>query len=254
MFGQCGPGKPCSTPFGGPASGLWPSGRSQESAGPSVQGAQLLSCLLSDIFSDCFTGCLTPATCGWTVLTAPPTVSFDGDQMVMGRVEPDIGGDAFKALSMPMPAAGFTVQFKFNEQAMAIPGFDQSYEVNFSDGTGLITCKVRLLGGGVLTVNLGGPQFTGAWTPLGSSAPHVVHFTYDGVTPLLFIDGIPIALGPIAPAPLSQAPSSVLASITKVAAPIPPGDGIGAFDWIFAASGVLPPSTVFCCPGGTPPT
>jgi len=252
MFGQCGPKKPCSTPFGGPGSGLWPSSGAAESAGPRVLGRPAPSCVLADLFADCFTACLTPAACGWTVISPPPTVSFNGDQMIIGRVGMDATGEAFKALLATMPF-DFTVQYKFSEMLLAPPGADQTYQVDVSDATGLIVLRVSLSGGGAVLVNVSGAQFSGVWTPLGAGAPHTVHCSWGGGIPFLVIDGGVIGLAPIPPASFSQAPDTMLARVMKVGAPTLPGEGVGAFDWIFVATGVLPPSTVFCCPGGGPP-
>jgi hypothetical protein len=175
--------------------------------------------------------------------------------MIMGRVEPDDPiGEAEKPLNMPMPASGFTLNFKFYEMPMAVVGSDQQYQVYLSDAAGLVTGGVLLGGDGVLAVELGATlRMLGSWTPLGSSAPHVVHLTYDGTTPLLWIDGVPVALAPILPLGFTRSPSTMTAEIGKQGDPVPPGDGMGSFDWIFATTGILPPTTSFCCPGGSPP-
>src|SRR5436190_14587338 len=79
--------KPFTTPFGGPASGLWPSG--------SVPTPPI-ACVTTDIFRDCFQGCMGTISgaspgpvCGWTfseafgafggrVVFTPGVMSFVG--------------------------------------------------------------------------------------------------------------------------------------------------------------------------------
>jgi len=204
--------------------------------------------MVADIFADCFSGCLTPAACGWGLITPPGTVTFDGDKMIMGA-GPGPTGTAQKPTLIPMPSGGFTVQFRFTEIA-APPALAAIYAVRITDLGGPVT-SIDLLGTGavhIIHAPTGGAQ-VGAWVPAGVGTPHTVHYSTVGGPATLFIDGVPI---PLASAPFAvppQSPGTVLATIDNGGPPV-----TGAFDYIVAATGIFPPSTVFCCPGGGPTT
>jgi len=205
--------------------------------------------MAADIFSDCFTGCLTPAACGWTLVTPPGTVTFDGDLMSMGG-PPGAVGRAEKPTFIPMPPASFTVQFRFLEIPAPPPVLAAEYRIAIADPGGGVVIEIVFLGTGLVRITYGpvGSVFSGPWVPAGLGTPHTVHFSIDGGSPTLFLDGVPVALAPTVPVLVPpQAPSTVAATIDNGGPAVK-----GAFDYIVAATGIFPPTTVFCCPGGGP--
>lgn len=231
MFG-CGPGKPCSTPFGGPASGLWPSG-----AGP---GIATPACRAADLLAQCFQGCDALGNCGWSILTPAGTVVFGSDHVSLGHSGANVDGSIEKGAVIP--AMDFTLQFQFTE--IAIPPNDKiAYNVSAFDSLGDIRLGIDLTGDGILTAYTNASDWNGAWTPL-SGAVHEVTLSVDALgAVLLFIDGIQVALVPDVPAGTTGNPDTVFALIENKNP-----SGQGSFERIFVASGVLPASTVFCCP------
>jgi hypothetical protein len=177
--------------------------------------------------------------------------------MIMGPIGgPDTSGNAWKlATGAPIPPAGFTVQFRFSE--CIAPALGQSYRVAFSDAGGVVRCYVVLttvVGPATVQVTLGGGsmRWDGVWAPIGVAAPpRTVHLSVDGaVVPTLYIDGVAVPLlpfGPVAPPP-AQPINSARAFILNTLG----GTAKGSFDWIMVTSGELPPTTIFCCPDGSP--
>jgi hypothetical protein len=140
-----------------------------------------------------------------------------------------------------VPAGDFTVQFKFTEIS-APPSVNKTYALGMFDALGNSIFSIGLFGDGTIFVGDQVDIFLGAWTPV-AGATHTVHATKDGPgTFTLYIDGAVVPLVFLAPGPVTGVPSVVDASITNNDL-----DGMGSYDDVFLTSGVLPPSTVFCC-------
>jgi len=167
-------------------------------------------CTPPDVFTDCFTGCLTPAACGWTLITPPTSVVFDGDMMIMASATDPVGR-AEKPTLAPMPPAVFTVQFRFLEVAFPTSPGGAIYSVTITDSTlPVVITDIRFLGSGlVLITHVSGSVFSGPWVPAGLSTPHTVHYSVDGAgVPTLFVDGVPHPVAPTAPFPRCSAPAT----------------------------------------------
>jgi hypothetical protein len=184
------------------------------------------------------------------------TVLFDTDLMVMGKETSPLFpfGRAEKPTLIAMPPVSFTVQFRFHELAgPAVPG--AVYRVTVTDPGGGAVTDIHIAGTGAIAIThgpsggaaAGGP---GTWVPLGGGAGHTVHYDVGSGAPTLFFDGVLIPLTPSGPLPLPpQTPGTVAAMIDSGASLFK-----GSFDWIMVATGIFPPTTAFCCPGGGPPT
>jgi len=229
--------------------------------------APAASCTPADVFGDCFTGCagvLTspadPAVCGWTVVpgsvVGTPTVSFDTDQMVFNAAGPGESIIVQKSLLIPSPTADFSGQFRFTE--FPAGGGDPSvfYAVFLTDaGPGSETMLIFLVADGSVFLStgagFGGIIYSGVWASV-PGATHTVHWTIDAAKlPSLFVDLVAVPLFPAFPGPffvgLPADQMLVEAGNNGALASAP-------FDFDFAATGVLPPTTVFCCPEGGPAT
>lgn len=232
------------TPFGGPASGLSPSG---SVPGPSVTPSPTPSpapsptCTTADLFAECFTGCNVLGSCGWTVITPAGTVVFDGVKMLEGSSGANAQGEARKALPSA-PAGAWTATFEFTEVA-APPSGGKDYALGMFDGAGNGIFSVVFIGDGSLFIGDATDILIGTWTP-AAGATHLVRLTGNGAGTLtLEVDGVSIPLTPVAPGPITGTPSVVDASIVNNDL-----DGQGSFDNIFLTNGIVPASTVFCCP------
>jgi hypothetical protein len=234
------------TPFGGPGSGLWPSGSAAPSPGPRVlaQGAPTPSCTVADLFAQCFGGCDAAGNCGWTAITPPGTVTFGATKVSMGPFGVDHEGAITKPI-FGVTAPNRTFQFKFTEVGTP-PGVGISYSCAVTDAATFHIINVQLFGEGLVQVFVRNAGVTllyiGTWAPV-PGALRTVHLQVNvaGI-PTLFIDGVAVALALSGPIPTAFSPNVVVATIVNALAL-----SQGAFDSIFLATGIFPPDTVFCC-------
>lgn len=186
--------RPMIAPFGGPASGLWPSG-SPGSKAPA-------GCIFADLFSDCFLACegaisgLSPGpVCGWTFSSifgpGAATVTFVPGTMSMNTVS----ATDFLGVTKAFPLTsvfGISGQFEFTEYPTP-PNPATTYILFIANFDLSEVVDIELFGDGTLVVKVGdpaaAPTYTGAWTP--SNGAHEIHFMIDpsGV-PALFIDHV----------------------------------------------------------------
>ena len=222
-----------TTPFGGPASGLWPSGSTpSRPPAPSCQ---------APYFAACFQGCNAPGNCGWTIITPPDTVIFDGARVNLGSGEDENPDGLVTHALAGVPANTFTAQFLLQEIAAA-PTANKLYSFTIFDSLGNGIIQVALRGDGTLTVTVGPSSYGGAWTPM-SGATSTVHLTVDALgVPSLWIAGVSIPLAPTAPLAVTSTPNTIELGIEN-----DDEDGMGAYDNVFVALGIFPPATVFCC-------
>lgn len=232
----CGPFiRNCGTPFGGPASGLWPSG----TVGPSG----VTPCRTADLFSQCFQGCDHSAIpdCGWAK-TGGGTVVFGPDHVTMGSN--GILDDGIIERPAPgLPSTGYTLQFNFTELPFP-PTALMAYEVGFFDALGNVKLDIDFAADGSVAVltDLFRYDADPAWTPV-AGATHTAHVTVDAAGLVrVFLDGAEIALVQSPHTDLVGTPDSVSIKIQDKSK-----SGQGSFQNIFMASGVLSEKTVFCC-------
>lgn len=261
------PSTPCpcvprsfGTPFGGAASGLWPSGGGAQPATPAPV-APAPTCVTPLIFADCFAVCsgvmseVSPGPlCGWTydmsqgspggtVTFAPGSMSFDTDD-----------ASDFPAARKPLPAPlvtvnGLTGQYSFTEYP-SVPNVATAYNLYMTNFDLSEVVVVGLLGDGSVFFQVGdpaaAPSYFGAWTPNNGS--HTIHFSIDALgVPAIWIDGVSI-------------PLTFFGNIPSFAASEPANHiafGFGSGDAavvtapltnVFVTAGSLSPSTEFCCP------
>ncbi len=246
------------TPFGGPASGISPSGGGPA---PSPAPPPVPSCVSASIFADCFrscTGVVNAASpgpvCGWTYIEPfgplGGQVTFTPGMMSVQSFD----ADDFPIVTKPLPAPlatvfGLSGQFAFTEYPTP-PGPTTTYQI-FMNNLGITqTLSVSLFGDGSVVVQAGDstliPTYTGTWTPNHGS--HVVHFSIDGAgIPTFFLDGVNIPLvffGNVLSAGSSYPDNSInygagAGDVTPASSPVRN---------LFITAGVVGPRTVFCCP------
>lgn len=253
-----------TAPFGGPASGLWPSGGGPApSAGPGVLvGPTPPTCVTPAIFADCFrlcTGVINGGApgpvCGWTYIE--PFGALGGEfTFTPGVMSMDTAGAAeFPIAAKPLPALlatvfGISGQFGFTEYPTA-PNASTTYQI-FMNNTGLTeTLSVSLFGDGSVVIQAGPPAsiptYTGTWTPTAGAA-HVVHFVIDGVgVPTLFIDGVAVPLVFLGNVP-SFGASYPANSISYGGGAAVAAAASSPLRNLFITAGATGPETEFCCP------
>lgn len=232
------------TPFGGPASGLWPSG----SRPISSPVASIPSCLPT-MFDECFAQCIGSAppdvVCGWdapgsggTVVFTPGQASFDGPPSpAIIRIR--------KLIPNPVSLFGITGQYKFTEfDSQTAADF---YDISLGDAGLVNALDLFLEGDGVVYFQVGpvanSPFYNGMWTPNGGT--HVVHYTVDsGGVPTLYIDGVLINLVLMgSQVNFANAPdNSINVEFSRNNVGVP----ARMFNY-FLTAGIFPPTTVFCC-------
>lgn len=245
------------TPFGGPASGLWPLGGNVGRAqAPTPAPTPAPPCLAADVLSECFAACtgLIPpgSVCGWSFDQSfgpkGGTVSFVPGTMSMNMI---VGNNAPGAKkSIPLSSVNNkTLQFNFTEYPSPTGAGDSFYEVylvaaGFSDAV-----LVRFIDDGTIFV-IAGPVPTagvygGTWTP--NNGAHAVHLTVDGTaTPTLFLDGaaVPLTFFGNFGIFLGTMPAGVVTFFSGAGL----STGISStYSNVFLASGNFPAPTVFCC-------
>ena len=210
------------------------------------------SCLMPGFFTDCFTGLFGPIPQGgWSgwVLGGGGSTTFDGDQLVQTVTGITFAG-AQKLLGALPPVATFTMQFKYMQSVL--PGEIEIYMIG-ADGKNKVT--LILTSGGSITIRIGNadptPHFTGVFTSI-PGADRIVHMTADAFgVPSLWIDFAPVPLvaSGVVPAFGGNTPNTMVVAL---------GNGIlvntivGKVDYLFVDTAIHAPTTIFCCPGGSP--
>jgi hypothetical protein len=246
------------TPFGGPGSGLWPSG---SAPGSEAAAPEASTCKAANFLSDCFavcTGIISEAdpgpVCGWTFFSGfgdfGGSVAFSPGMMTMlgaGNELPSASRPLFMALSSILD---LTIQFTFTE--FPIPaGSGSTYFLFLRTVDGKNGISFSMDDSGNVIVQAGpvdnAPNYLGTWTPNGGTHQVQIGIDDSGV-PLVWIDGIsiPVVLGVVTPSQASVIPENFInlpwfVGLSATAVPSP------VFS-VFVTSGVYPPSTVFCCP------
>jgi hypothetical protein len=140
------------------------------------------------------------------------------------------------------------MQVTFTEYAAPTgSGFSQ-YEFYLKNLGDTEISDLRLVDDGSILVAVGpvntATLYLGAWTP--NNGTHVVHFTIDaGGVPTLYVDGVLIPLvqffvGPV----VVPVPANTASAYFTSGSAFPYTAVISKY---FVASGVLPPTTAFCC-------
>ena len=241
-------------PFGGPASGLWPSGSG--SAPPSMPPPPL-PCLNADILTDLFAACSgvissgSPGPiCGWTYFVSfgvSSTITFSPGSM---RFDCPTSNET-PAASKPISMSGVnnrTVEFTFHEFDDLSPS--TIYVVNILDAANVNVISIELGGNGAVDVGVGPqsnvPFYEGFWTP--NKGRHVVHVTVDNAgIPRVWIDGQEIHMALVTFGPLSGYPAdSVVALFADLTNDSVPRTAV--LESLFIASGQIPPTRTFCRP------
>lgn len=264
--GPCGPCAPnLPTPFGGPASGLWPSGRGmprtpsgmQVTPSPTPQCSDTIATIFADCFADCngtITGVSPGPVCGWTFTeffgVFGGTIIFTPGQMSFFTANPIEFPGATKPIPAPLVTVnGVSGQFDFTEYPTPPNlGTDYTFFVTNQDLSEVIS--IGLFGDGTLIIAAGDPAaiptYTGTWTPTLSA--HRIYFSIDllGV-PSLFIDGVAVALtfAGLSTSPASGLPANVVSLLIGGGDVTP---GASPVRSVFLTAGNVGPNTVFCCP------
>lgn len=252
-----------SSPLGGPASGLWPSGPGAAAAAPppspAPAPAPVPSCsgTVADIFSDCFsvcTGSIPPGSvCGWSfVMPYGPkggSVVFTPGLMSLNAAgaPADATPAAQKSITLGS-VLGITGQVTFTEFAAAL-GSGMSYEFHIRSAGGTEHVFVLLDDSGFALVQAGpsgaAGSYFGAWTP--NNGTHEVHFEISGLgVPTLFVDDVAIVLafGGASPVFGAFTPNTVVA-LGSSGVGTPQSMKVTRY---FLTTGLLPSTTDFCCP------
>lgn len=223
-------------------------------------------CVPPSIFSDCFTGLsgslsllIDPPIGGWSVIkqSAAPgaNVTFDGDQAVFSTGSlSDL--EIAKALAAAPPAGGISLQFKLTQYPTALPSSGVQYAVIVTDAAGDEALSVFIDGTGLDFRVATGPLgmiFNGIWSPSPGATVvvHVQRLPGAGFPAAAWIDQVPVALAPAGPGPdTSGLPASTMALDSVTDEPLSLASS--PFDFVFASASIDPPTTIYCCPDGTP--
>lgn len=243
------------TPFGGPASGLWPSGGGASPLPPRPPPPPQIA----NIFSDCFGGCSGTITqiapgpvCGWKFFQSPlgaagPVVLAPGVMTFQAPTSNEAPA-VYKDIVLSS-IKNLTVQFVFQE--FADLGASSSYFIVITDAGNADVLSIELGANGDVDVLLG-PQgnasvYEGIWTP--NKGKHTVHVTVNGTgVPRVWVDGVEIPM-PFIVGGLVFAGYSMSAVTANFADLNGPGPALSAtLTGLFITSGQLPPDTVFRCP------
>lgn len=242
------------TPFGGPGSGLWPTGGGSTPPPPPPP----LPPIVADILADCFAACAGVISqgapgpiCGWTYFTSlsgpASTVTFSQGSMTFDCPT----SNEAPAASKPISISGVndrTVHFTFHEfndiQASI------AYMIIVTDLANTNALSINLESNGSVSVAAGLqaniPFYSGTWTPNGGF--HTVHLTVDASgLPRLWIDGAEITLTLIGSAPFAGYPAdSVVANFSDLN-----NDAIArtsVLESLFITTGQILPTRTFRCP------
>lgn len=218
-----------------------------------------LSCVEADLFADCFAGCsgvisagFPGPVCGWTFSTAfgtTGTIEFSSGQMALKGSSGDVAA-AVKTLPASLSSVlDLSGKYSFTEFQASL-GTGQAYEFWITNTDNSESILVFLDDFGNALVQVGPTALTssylGTWTPNNGS--HVVFFTVDeNGLPHLYIDGNEVALEFVGESP--SAAELLPANVVAVDGAVFDGaNETSPWTSIFLASGVLSPTTEFCCP------
>lgn len=257
------PNQKFTNPFGGPASGLWPSGLTPANTSVPRPATPFVptSCIQATIFADCFglcTGVISGASpgpvCGWTFIE--PFGARGGIfTFTPGQMSMDTAGALEYAIAVkPLPALlasvlGISGQFDFTEYPTP-PNAETTYQVFLLNSDISELLSVSLFGDGSIVVQGGDktsvPTYFGAWTPNGQA--HRVHFWVPPTgAPRLWLDGVEITLafvGDVGTFDGYPANNVSYGGGAGVATP-----AVSPLRRLFLTSGETGPETNFCCPG-----
>lgn len=259
---------PCfQTPFGGPASGLWPSGRDIHPTLPAASAAPAPptptpACTVAGIFADCFvgdSGVVNPGSHGprngwtWSDTFGPKggQVSFSSGIMALQMLANNNVPGATSPTKISIPTINNkTFRLTFKEFAAATGAGNSFYDF-YVAGAGLVEgLELKLKDDGTLFVVVGptgiAEFYDGVWTP--NNGTHVIHLTIDNAgVPTLLVDGVPVVLSDDGPSGISfgTIPANSVAAFMSTGIVFPDQGNVTK---LFVASGQLPASTVFCCP------
>lgn len=260
-FVRLTPQSPCVpkgfvTPFGGPASGISPSGSSLSGA----SGASRQNCRNANIFASCFLECngqISQASpgpvCGWTFSTAfgtstEPILLGPGHLTIQTSTNTDYIG-ATHPLSRPLASLfEMSGQFEFTEYQTPPNAFTtyQLFVNNIDLSQGFL---VSLAGDGTGALQIGdpanSPTYIFLWTPNFGS--HVVHFSIDSLgKPRLYIDHVEVTLTFTGNVPtFGGLPANILGFFGGSAEN---GAASSTVRNVFLTAGNVGPETIFCCP------
>jgi len=244
------------TPFGGPASGISPSGEAL--LGPVPPG-----CTPANVFADCFAECsgqITAASpgplCGWTYTavfggSATPVIFTPGSMTITTNTDTDYIG-VYKTLGRPLSdPKNVSAQFEFTEYGTP-PNFTTTYQFfvtnpdltkgfflsMFGDGNGIIQV------GDIALI----PAYIFTWTPV-PGAHHIVHLSIDDTgKPRIWIDHveIPVTFFGDVITFFDQLPANTVSFFGGAGDPAPAESSV--FN-AFITQGTVGQETRFCCPG-----
>lgn len=251
--GPCVP-KRMVTPFGGPASGISPSGSS-----PSALRGQ--DCTISNFIADCFKDCEGQTTaispgpiCGWKFSEAfgtstTPIVFSPGSMTITTNTAADYIGSV-KSLPRPLPQnLNISAQFEFTEYQTP-PNPTTAYQLFLTNGDSSRGIFLSLFGDGSGVIQIGDtasiPTWSFVWTP--NRGHHIVHLSVDsrGV-PTIWIDH-------------KEAPVTFIGNVLSVFNLLPgntvsffggagdPAAAASPIQRVFVTQGNVGPETKFCCP------
>lgn len=252
--GPCVP-RNFTTPFGGPASGLWPSGSSK--AAPIAPS----ECLRASVFSDCFKDCSGSISssspgpiCGWTFSEVfgplDGTVTFSTGSMSLETSSPTSLPAAGKSLSTSLVSVNnISGQYNFTEYPTT-PGASTFYALAFNNFDISQVAVIALFGNGGVVFQLGDPNnasnYQGFWTPTQGS--HKVSFSIDASgVPTLYVDDvlIPLTFTGMGASIGSFSAGDTVEIFSGSGSPTPTSAVIKN---IFIALGQNGPAIVYCCP------
>lgn len=252
------------TPFGGPASGISPSGFANSAPGSGAIVAPaptpVPTCVTASIFADCFglcAGVINSAApgpvCGWTYIEPfgplGGQVTFTPGVMRIDAFD----ADDFPIVAKPFSASlasvfGISGQVDFTEYQTP-PTVNTTYQWLINNFDISQQYFLGLFGDGTVLVQAGDPSiaipsYLGTWTP--NNGAHVVHFEVDGAgIPTLWIDGVSIPLTFLANlGTFSGYPANSISVAAGSGDATPDSAQIRS---IFITVGATAPETEFCC-------
>lgn len=254
--------KPFVTPFGGPASGLWPSGRRRATQTPSgASPTPPAGCTEASLFADCFGACAgtiegaSPGpVCGWTFVepfgALGGSIALSAGQMSFDTTLATQYPGAQKALLASLPdILGISGKFTFTEFPTA-PVAETTYQIFILNQDLSRVVSVSFFGDGSCAVQVGdvasAPMYIGTWTPDGGT--HEVYFEISaGGVPTLYLDGLDITPPLFGDVPTFGA-SMTADAVSVFLASGANGAASGIVTDLFITAGAPGVSTEFCCP------
>jgi len=222
------------------------------------QHGSAVACVVAGILSECFPctggpidGASPGPVCGWTFseVFGPKggNVTFTPGQMEMNATANNEVPAALKSVAIPTLNA-ITFQTTFTEFPGATgSGFSQ-YEFYLMTGGVSRVLALVMVDTGILTLTVGpsagADTYSAPWTP--NNGTHTIHITVSaGGVPTLYIDGILVPLTFLGNGALfTGLPANTVSAFFSSGPTFPQTAVISE---IFITSGVLPPTTTFCC-------